>query len=84
MKLVDWLKRLFPKPQLPQKRYLLLVFLVAYPLLQMYVEHTQAEWDDAVLKQSKVIILKYFADEEKKPDPSDQYDGDGLQFGEGA
>ena len=79
MSLLDLVKKIFPKPQLPQKRYVVIFFLAAYPLLHLYVEHTQADWDNKALEAVKSVVLASFSE----PDaPSDHYDDNGMRFGE--
>jgi len=80
MKLMDWFKAAFPKPHLPQKRYVVLFFVLAYPALHAYVQHTKADWDDKILDAVRSVVISSFS----SPDaPSDQYDDNGMRFGEG-
>jgi len=65
MKILDKLKKLFPKPVLPQKRYLIMLFIASYPLLHMIVEHTQTEWDDKMLEAVKSVMLTTNSDTEQ-------------------
>ena len=65
MKILNVLKKMFPKPVLPQKRYLVLIFLSLYPLLHMIVEHTQTEWDDKMLEAVKSVMLTTNSDTEQ-------------------
>lgn len=83
MGVLDRLKKIFPKPIIPQKRYLMLAGLIIYAGLKIYVNHTEAEWDNKALEAGKGIVLEYFAAADKQPDPSTDYDEDGLRYGEG-
>ncbi len=84
MKLMDWIKWIFPKPQLPQKRYWVMAGIALYCAAKVYVAYTPTPDDDKYPDQLRGIIVDYFADADKEPDPSSDYDEDGLRFGEGS
>ncbi len=46
MKLIDGVKKVFPKPNIPQSRYLVLICLLVYVGLKLYTIHTPTEKDD--------------------------------------
>lgn len=67
------LKGMFPKPKIPQKRYLLLAMLL-YLLAKLYVSATPDPSDDKWPDMIKGAVVEMYT----------QSGDDGLQFGEGA
>lgn len=82
-KLKDYLKAAFPKPQLPQKRYLVLLGLALYIAAKVWVAYTPTSKDDELPDQLRGVLLNYFAEVQVEPDPTTDYDEDGLRYGEG-
>ncbi len=71
MKIMDMLKKVFPAPKIPQKRYMLVAAAILYAGLHIYVEHTKADWDNQLLESGKGIILEYFADADNADQPAE-------------
>lgn len=44
--MLDLLKTAFPKPNIPQKRYIIIFTTLIYFVLKSYVMSTPATWDD--------------------------------------
>ncbi len=58
-----WLKALFPKPRIPQKRYLVIIGLCAYFILKAYVLYTPDQSDDGLPDQLRGVVMDMFADD---------------------
>jgi hypothetical protein len=48
MKLRKLLRKIFPRPNIPQKRYIAILAVVTYYLLKLYVANTPSKEDDSV------------------------------------
>jgi hypothetical protein len=72
MDILAMLRKAFPKPKIPQKRYIILG-MVAYALLKLYVAHTPSTADDGLPDVLKGAVVEMFT----------QSDDDGFQYGEG-
>ncbi len=83
MNLKEWFKWIFPKPQIPQKRYLVVAGLVLYYLAKGYVAITPSPHDDSYPDKIRDAVVFMFANQDAQPDPSSDYDKDGLRYGEG-
>lgn len=55
------LKKAFPKPNIPQKRYIVLFGLAVYYGLKLYVEHTDTPVDDQMLEYVKQVLAQCFS-----------------------
>jgi len=81
MNIMDMLKKAFPKPIIPQKRYLILFGLIIYFAAKTYVVNTPNPADDQIPDQMKAILLDIFANDEDSD--SSEYDENGMRvFGE--
>lgn len=60
-KCIKAFKKLFPKPRLPQKRYLILIGLMAYYILKLYVIQTPTKEDDDLPDDLKGVVGTIFA-----------------------
>ncbi len=76
------LKFAFPKPQIPQKRYLVIAGMILYWAAKAYVVSTPSPHDDHYPDKVRDAAVLIFAAEDEKPDPSSDYDEDGLRYGE--
>jgi len=83
MNLKDLMKLLLPKPRLPQKRYFVIAALVIYYLAKAYVTITPSKEDDAYPDNVRDAVVTIFANSDSEPDPTDDYDKEGLRYGEG-
>lgn len=62
LKVMELLKKVFPKPIFPQKRYLLLLITIVYMGAKCYVEHTPDPFDDEVLEAAHELVLQIVSD----------------------
>jgi len=53
----NWLHRMFPPPQLPQKRYIVMI-LAIYFAVKLYTMATPSTADDVVLEHVKDAALE--------------------------
>lgn len=51
------LQILLPKPNIPQKRYLIMFFMVLYGALKLYVSYTPDKYDDVLLEQAHAVVI---------------------------
>lgn len=83
MKLLDWVKWIFPKPRLPQKRYLIIAFSIFYALAQIYVKSTPNKVDDEILEKAHELVFQMLADGRIIIDPVREADDEDKQaYGE--
>jgi len=80
MNLMEMLKKVFPKPNIPQKRYLALIGMVIYMAAKVYVTMTPNPVDDAYPDAARDLVVKYFAN--AADDPDNHEDSDNRNFGE--
>lgn len=64
MDVVGWLKRMFPKPNIPQKRYLIAAGFVLYWALKIYTSTTPDKTDDVLPDLIKSGVVKMVCDAE--------------------
>jgi hypothetical protein len=71
MSLIDRLKQageiikiVFPKPNIPQKRYILILVGILYIALKGYVKMTPSTYDDELLEHAHKIALQVLAQDE--------------------
>jgi len=62
MSLLDTLEAIFPKPQIPQKRYLLVLGLALYYAAKVYVSATPDPSDDYLPDKVRTIVFEMFSD----------------------
>jgi hypothetical protein len=62
MSWLDKLKVIFPKPQIPQKRYLLLFGIALYYAAKVYVAWTPSPHDDNLPDEVRAIVFQVLAD----------------------
>jgi hypothetical protein len=68
MQLHDHLKRVFPKPRLPQKRYMVLLCALIYVGLRIYTTQTTTTQDDSLPNDfSAMAQIGLSADNESEP-----------------
>jgi hypothetical protein len=72
MKFNELIKSVFPKPVIPQKRYLLLATGIIYIALKAYVTMTPDPMDDVVLEQAKDMAVQMLARAQESEAQSDQ------------
>ncbi len=60
------IKKIFPKPKLPQKRYLFLAFVIIYLAMKFYVLQTPSTLDDNIPDQIKEATCQFFSDNENQ------------------
>lgn len=60
----ETLKKVFPKPKLPQKRYLIIIAIILYVALKIYVAYTPGTYDDKILDDAQAIAIQILADGE--------------------
>ncbi len=56
--IIDGAKSVFPKPNMPQKRYILLLLAVLYVAFKVYVAYTPTPDDDDLPDQLRDVVLK--------------------------
>jgi hypothetical protein len=59
---MDFLKKLFPAPKIPQKRYLVIFGLALYYAAKMYVASTPDPADDDLPDRVRTIVFEMFSD----------------------
>lgn len=90
MPLREHLKRAFPKPRIPQKRYLILACALIYVVLRIYTTQTKTTEDDSLPNDfSTMAQIGLSADNAPETDPSNPNDSPVIieagnyQYGEG-
>lgn len=68
MNILNLLKSAFPKPQIPQKRYLIMLVTILYVVLKVYVDQTQSQLDNETLDRAHEIAMQILADLNTDPD----------------
>lgn len=82
--LSNWIKWLLPKPQIPQKRYLVMLGMVLYWAAKAYVAYTPETHDDSYPDDVRNVVVRMFAHTDGAGiDETADVDADGFQFGEG-
>lgn len=69
----DLLKQAFPKPRIPQKRYLVLVAGIVYAIARLYVESTPTPTDDAILEKAREIAMQIIVAENQDSSSEQTY-----------
>lgn len=62
LKISEILKSAFPKPVIPQKRYILLLVTLVYLIAKVYVENTPDKYDDELLEAAHDLVVQIVAD----------------------
>lgn len=60
--MLELLRKMFPKPIIPQKRYLLAVGLALYYAAKVYVAATPDPSDDDLPDRVRTIVFEMFSD----------------------
>ncbi len=64
MKIAEFLKKLFPKPQLPQKRYAIIMIAIVYLFAKSYAVQEGDICHQQVVEELRSIALQMFADDD--------------------
>jgi hypothetical protein len=62
MAIMDVLKKIFPKPNIPQKRYIILLVGIGYAAAKLYVTATPSPLDDILLERVHEVAMQLLAD----------------------
>ncbi len=66
MRLINKIKSVlqftFPKPRIPQKRYVVIIVTIVYLGLKSYVMYTDDPYDDQLLEQAHEVIMHLLAE----------------------
>ena len=61
MNILSLLKFLFPKPNVPQKRYITLVVAILYSIFQFYQPNIKDKYDDQLIENAHNIAMQLLA-----------------------
>ena len=70
MQLPEWLKTAFPKPRIPQKRYIIAASFVIYWALKIYTQATPTTADDHLPDLFKQGVVRMVCDFDDKQETS--------------
>lgn len=73
----------FKAQRLPKKRWLVVGAIIIYFAAKAYVTLTPTPDDDVYPDKARDLVVEYFGYAETQPDPSSDYDENGLRYGEG-
>lgn len=76
MKLLDLLEKIFPKPRIPQKRYIILFVIAMFAGAELYVKSTPSPTDDIIFERARELVFQMLAEGKIVIEPSSDNDLD--------
>jgi hypothetical protein len=61
---MDFFKKAFPKPNIPQKRYIAIIIGLLYAGLQFYLQNTPDKYDSEMIERIHFIAMQLLANNE--------------------